>query len=212
MKDRIVKFLILTLATSFVICCAEKNTVLDVTKTNSNENQNSEQRRYEAIWQKLFFREINERIEGTEITNLRDLELPPDSKEIRIWVGFDLSPLRGLILKQNNEEWSALVLPPLDSSNTLRNPQILLPPKNGWANLWKKLEQLEIMTLPDPIDYGDIDGRGVVVEIKSGNSYRTYQYSINNRTGDNYKKIKEICETLSNEFDIELLKYFMSKN
>jgi len=201
------------LSTSLLICCGVKSEVLDVKHNNSTENQNLTQSEYEKPWGKIYFREILERLEGTKITNLRDLELPSNSKEIRIWAGFDTFPLRGLILKQNNEEWMALFLPPLDSSNALENSRTLMPPKNGWGSLWEKLNRLEIMTLPDPMDIGEIDGRGVVIEIKNGNSYRTYKYSgVNKETGDKYKKVLEICNTLSSEFDIELLKYFKPKS
>lgn len=209
MKDRLLKFLALALLTISITDCSEKNKFFDVTETSPLGNQNSMQDQYQKRWEKIYFRSINERMEGTEITSLRDLELPPDSKEIRIWAGFDTSPLRGLILKQNNQESSALFFPPLENSGISQNPRILSPPKNGWESLWDKLEKLEISTLSDPSDIAEIDGGSVIIEIKTSNSYKNYKYSgIEKNKTNNYKKILEICETLSREFDVDLLKYF----
>lgn len=206
MKHIILHFLVISLLASMFICCVERRGMLDDVEVDSNNIQ----KQYQKSWEKIYLKMILERIEETKITDLRYKELPPNSKEIRIWASFDKPSFRGLILSQNNEEWTALFIPPSGSSEKLEDSRLLPPPKMGWINLWAKLDSLEIMTLPDPMDVSEIDGSTVVVEIKNGDSYRNYKYSnLGKMNSNNHKKILEICETLSNEFNIELLKYFV---
>lgn len=209
MRDKLLKCLICFLLACLNVCCLEKAKVIDTSEIDSIKVV-YESTQDKQLWKQLYFREINERLAKTEITDLKNSELTDDSKEIRIWVGFSTNPLRGLVLKQHNEESSALFVPPLYfNSGSPRPPYLLLAPKSGWIILWEKLEKLEIMTLPDPIDTADIDGGSVVIEVKTSNSYRTYKYSsVTVRDNRDHKKVLEICNTLTDEFGVQLIKYY----
>lgn len=161
-------------------------------------------------WEPIFFREINGRIEGTGIKSLRDQEMPPRSREVRVWVGFGVAPLKGVILRQNGEDWSASYLPPSDS--TSRAPLAARPlpaPKSGWQALHEKLEGLGIYTLPDAADIGAAntypDAVGAVVEIKTPDLYRTYKYGgLQPTDKPEIKNVIEILTSLSDEFGVPL--------
>ena len=53
------------------------------------------------LWEKPAFEEIDTRLYGTKIESLKTKKQVSESKEIRIWVGFDASPLRGIVLVNN---------------------------------------------------------------------------------------------------------------
>jgi hypothetical protein len=216
MKSILLRYFIAILIISFTISCSNKDETFESAKASSLEKSKSTQNQIPKTWEKIFFREITERINGSEIKNLRDIEISPNSIEVRIWVGFDLSPLRGLILRQNNGEWTALYVPPIDSSDLPRlRPYLLQPPKSGWESLWERLKSLEILTLPDATEIGlddksTFDSRGVVIEIKTKDSYRTYLYFGLNweKRTEEQRKVFEICNTLSEEFGLHLYYYF----
>lgn len=161
-------------------------------------------------WVRILFQGINARLEGSGIDRLREKELLPGEREVRVWVGFDLYPLNGIILKENEGKWTAVYLPPIKDSSSSRPVTPLKEPKSGWKALWQKLEELGLYTLPDSEDIGATnsypDAKGAVIEIKSSESYRTYMYGgLATPEAEESKKVVEICRTLSREFGIDLL-------
>jgi hypothetical protein len=203
--------MIVSLCLFSLSCSVAKNKAFDNSRVQASETSKpNSTTAVQKSWEPLYFRVINERIEGTELRRLRDQEIPPDSREIRIWTGFDLSPLRGIILRQDDEGWSARYVKPLDkSSETQRTPALLPPPKSGWKILWGKLEGSGILTLPDAIDIGadnpSPDIGSVVVEIKTSDKYRTYKYEgLETSEHLEAQKLLKICRTLSDEFEIPL--------
>jgi len=163
----------------------------------------------EKRWVRIFFREINERIEGSGISPLREKELLPSEKEVRIWVGFDLYPLNGIILRENEGKRTASYVLPVKLSSSSKPIAVLREPKSGWNAVWQRLEELGIYTLPDSEDIGATNGypdaKGAVIEIKTGESYRTYLYGgLKTPEAEETKKVVEICRILSREFGIDL--------
>src|SRR5258706_9060452 len=63
-------------------------------------------------WEKVFFKFIDQRVKEVGYLDLKEKKIPSGSREIRVWVGFDLSPLRGIILEQNDSKWRAIQVPP----------------------------------------------------------------------------------------------------
>ncbi len=193
-----------------LVSCNERERIPDDLQVNLSPSPQLQTDPKDKRWERIFFKEIGSRIEGTDTLNLRDKEISPNSKEVRIWVGFDLYPLKGIILKQNDGNWTAEYFPPIKNSDTsAKKTQLLGEPKSGWKKLWEKLESLEIFTLPDSVDIGATnaypDGKGAVVEIKTFDFYRTYMYGgLATAKREESKKVLEICNTLSREFGIEL--------
>jgi hypothetical protein len=164
----------------------------------------------EKRWEQILFREIDGRIEGSGIAPLREKELLPGEKEVRIWVGFDLYPLNGIILRENEGKWSGSYVVPVKLSSSSKPIAALREPTSGWNALWQRLEELDFYTLPDSEDIGATNGypdaKGAVIEIKTKESYRTYMYGgLRTPEADESKKVVEICRTLSREFGIDLL-------
>lgn len=205
------KFIITAACLLFVSGCAEKAGAPDRARPVPSAVPNVEQRAaVRKKWEPIFFKEISERIEGTDIKSLREQEISPDSREVRVWVGFDLSPLRGVILKQDSGGWSGRYVPRLDgSSDSPRASRPLSSPRTGWKSLWERLESLGIYTLPDAADIGADnpypEAMSVVVEIKTPESYRTYKYSgLYTAERAEAKNVMEIVKSLSDEFGIQL--------
>jgi hypothetical protein len=169
-------------------------------------------------WEKIAFRYINARLAAGDIPALRNLELSEGSEEIRLWVGFDNSPIRGLILRKDNGESTALYIQPLTAPKAGSESTVQLQmPKNGWDNLWTKLDQLHFRELPDATEIGlehnkYLDMRTVVVEVNSQGRYRTYHlFALEVPAEQKYpavRNIREICALLSDEFGVDLLHYF----
>lgn len=217
MKNKIYFFQINIVLILFTVGCYHSTNPTDISKLSNKDFYEIEKNQDVKRWEKIYLKSIDERINGTNIQSLKDLNLASDLIEVRIWVGFDNSPLRGIIFtKQSNGKIEGLFFPPLDNLNKPKTPRLLSSPKNGWDNLWKIISKLEILNLPDSLDIAKIDQGSVVVEIKTPDYYRNYKYSgvndleskAENEYKANYGKLKEFCNFLSDEFEIDLLKYY----
>src|SRR5260221_14398401 len=87
--------------------------------SNNGPGQNSVQLvADQKPWEKIYFQPIEEKLHDARIEQLRTATLTANSVEIRIWAGFDTSPLRGLILRREAGESAAQFLPPSDARNS----------------------------------------------------------------------------------------------
>lgn len=164
----------------------------------------------EKSWESIYFKPIRQRLQSADISDLRETTITHGSREIRIWVGFDTTPLRGLIIKQDADESSATFLPPVDTTNTAVCSKIVPLPKERWDALWTKLDSLEIMNLSDSADTAKIDEGSVIMEIRTQDSYHALKYSgIDSKKDKDHEAMLEICETLEKEFNIKFIKYFL---
>ncbi len=122
----------------------------------------------------------------------------------------DLSSLRGVVLRRIGDQWSAIYLPSTgDPSTQFKQVVSLSGPMSGWESLWEKLNQQDILTLPDAHQVGADnvypDALGVVVEIRSNGSYRAYNYNgFDTSEHVEAKKVNNICKTISREFVVVL--------
>ena len=153
-------------------------------------------------WEEIYFKEIGSRIEGTPILPLRSKPMSPKTKEVRIWIGFGHQSLKAIILENNNGDWAAKFLPPVDkASELLDKSYITVMPKSGWATFWTKLDNLNIINADGDQDVIG-DAKGLVVEIRTGDSYRNYMYNFPPDKSQEGLKAEEICNVLSSEFDL----------
>jgi hypothetical protein len=131
-----------------------------------------------------------------------------DDVEVRVWYGFGLFPLEGLVISRKQGEWSAIHLkadshyqPKKVSRNTLK------PPKSGWEICWQQLVNAGVLTLPDGIDPPDPDAEGYEVQIRNGASYRSYHYVAPEYSElPSAKHMLEIGDIISNEFGLQRFK------
>ncbi len=133
-----------------------------------------------AVWEKIFFESINERARIANLQSLR-VALAKDDLELRVWNGFGLTALEGLVLRRRAGAWSAVHLEGIHTGLPKREYQKQLSePKSGWDNAWRKLMEMGITTLPDAAAIGCsttmLDGMSYVVEFNYERTYRTYLY------------------------------------
>lgn len=168
------------------------------------------------VWEDIFYPEIDRLATDAGLENLRTKHPSPHAVEIRIWVGFDQFATRAFVLKRTGDQWSAVYLPPGNSSKSRRRLIPLSAPKSGWTVLWEKLNREEILTLPDANEVGADnvypDALAIVVEIKSDGSFRSYNYNgFDTSERSEAKKVASICKILSEEFNVINVEYHLLK-
>lgn len=162
------------------------------------------------IWERIYFEEINRTASIAKLPSLRATALPKDDLEVRFWIGFGLTRLRGFDLKRSGGQWSGLFIQSTGERTVRR--LTLQAPGSGWEELWQKLVNKGILTLPDATSIrceGNVeDGVGYVVEYNTDNAYRTYLYD-----NPQYAKCKEakqmieIVEIFNRELGPQLPRY-----
>jgi hypothetical protein len=158
-----------------------------------------------ADWVPIFFRSINRRAELAQLSDLKSASLPENDLEIRVWSGFGVSALRGFVLKRQGGHWLAAHIPSIKPSDPNSHHAVPVVPRSGWEQLWERITEDGILTLPDSsqLPGGDdsiLDGVSYVVEINMNHTYRTYMYS-NPRHHDSLeaKRMVNIIDTLYKE-------------
>jgi hypothetical protein len=160
-----------------------------------------------ASWEHIYFREINAVTNLSGLTELRKTDVADGDVEVRIWWGFGLSPLGGIVLKRTSGQWSAIHLKADNYSEPQRaERKELRPPKSGWDAVWQRLVNARILTLPDAseigCDVGGLDGMAFVVETNNDRTYRTYRYDQPTYARcDEARQMVEISEIIADEFD-----------
>lgn len=164
-------------------------------------------------WESIFFNgvenhkfgSINQITKLGGLTELRKTIVRKGDIELRIWKGFGLEPLEGVILKQVDGKWSALHLKEIDFDKVA--VENLTPPKSGWEYFWQQLVDKEILTLRDSSEIncgeGGIDGESYVVEINQNKIYRTYRLSPSYSEGKcrEVNQMIDISNLIGEEFD-----------
>lgn len=169
-----------------------------------------------ASWVEIFFGEmpgiarpgLDKIARQNGFSILKEVILPDNDLEVRLWVGFGKYGNDGLILKRDSGNWSAINLREMSCHFEKRGKYKLESPKSGWETLWQKLIDTGILTLPDSseLEYKNLveDGKGYVVETNHDYVYRTYQYS--NPDKEKLKEAKQmikIGEIIADEFGLE---------
>lgn len=161
----------------------------------------------QAAWEPIFFEAINKRAAIANLPTLRAEPLPKDDLEVRVWIGFGLTPLTGFDLKRSAGQWSGTYLAAISPRLPSDRYQRVLSPKSGWESLWRRLTAAGILSLPDAeminCSGAALDGVCYVVETKLENTYRTYLYDNPQYARcSEAKKIIEIGNILYDEFAV----------
>ena len=174
-----------------------------------------------TTWESIFFQTIDRVSEAANWPPLREVGVPSGALEVRIWIGFGLSHLQALRLCRHDGKWTGFYTSEIFQfgklirdgdewrmTYTAYQPslQILtLTPQTNWKNLWNKIKELGILTLPDastlPNNKPVLDGVCYVIEINDGGQYRTYMYD-NPDCQEHPEAVKllQIIKTLRYEF------------
>lgn len=169
----------------------------------------------DAKWVPIFFestglasKSINERTKEANLPSLRTVLLPEKDLEVRVWAGFGVTGVDGLVLRRYSNQWSAIYLQGVAERPPFPNAQtVLTTPKSGWEAAWQRFIAAGIVTLPDASvlgcdTYGK-DGTSYVVEINMNKTYRTYSYPDPTYLKcDEAKQMKRIQEIIADEFGL----------
>ena len=127
---------------------------------------------------------------------LRETGMADGDLEVRVWIigGFP----HGLRLFCHQGEWAGFYTGIFLSTYELK-------PKTSWEELWKKVEALGILDLPDSSSIPNylplMGGMGYIVEINNGEHYRTYKHSnLKHQEYPEAKQMMEIIKTFRDEF------------
>ncbi|CAN5557584.1 hypothetical protein BH10ACI1_BH10ACI1_26510 [soil metagenome] len=158
-------------------------------------------------WEKTFFKGIDEVTESAGLEKLREKNLHKKDIEIRVWRGFGLGPLEGMIFNQTDNQWAVYYLSQDEKSELTKANvnQLLRNPKSGWDSFIKQIYDAGILELPDldaiNCDVSTIDGMSYVVEIYKDKVYRTYRYnSLSEKKCNEGKQMNEIAKIIAKEF------------
>jgi len=191
---------ILTIGLAFILCAAGVTGWF-----YSRESKKLELQIPNSAWEPIFFRSINETTELSGLDKLREVKLNEGDIEVRVWRGFGLADLEGVVLQRTNNHWKAFHL----KADHYIEPQQaelkeLNPPKSGWEDFWKDLTEQGLLTLRDPSETGcedrGLDGTGYVVEINQNRIYRTYQMREDGECSG-VQQMEEIDDLIGVEFD-----------
>ena len=159
----------------------------------------------DSRWEQIFFKLIDRTTELGELKELRKTRLYGDDIEIRVWRGFGLGDLEGVILKRTNNQWKAFHVKADDYAEPQQvEVKELNAPKSGWNSFWKNVTEKRLLTLRDPSEKNcedsGLDGTGYVVEINHNKIYRTYQMREGGKC-DGVQQMEEIDDFTGEEFD-----------
>lgn len=167
-------------------------------------------------WVRIYFeteglasKSIDELTTQANLPKLRTLLLPDNDLDIRIWVGFGIQGVDGLILRRSSDQWSGIHFHGMAESPPFPNSkETLLQPKSGWATSWQRLVDAGILRLPDASELQCRtyikDGTSYVVEINMNRGYRTYLYdNPTHATCNEAKQMIRIGEIIADEFGLE---------
>ena len=163
-------------------------------------------------WGSILYPYLDQHTSLVKLAELRSTSLPQEDLEVRVWLGFGLTPLEGFILKRTAGQWSAFYL---EGDNYYEPKKVkmreLLPPHSSWESCWERLVAAGIRTVPDSseIDYdvGGTDGWAYLVELREGDSYRAfhYQFPEYSRRAE-ARQVLEIGNTIGDEFQLPSFK------
>jgi len=177
----------------------------------------------------IAFKSMDEFSEAAKWPPLRKVGVPVGSLEIRVWL-FRGRGQRIIRLLHHEGKWTGLFS---NHANKFQKPVrdgdewklefiedylshpfvpvLALTPQTNWESLWKKLETMGILTLPDsstlPNDLIIPDGVAYVIEMNDGVQYRVYKF--NNPKRQEWPeavKMIQIIQTLREEFNQSLPK------
>jgi hypothetical protein len=159
-------------------------------------------------WEPIFFKAIDERARIANLKTLRSAALPDGDLEVRVWFGFGLTALEGLVLRRVAGQWFAIYLDGVvDKVNSNKSKRNLHAPKSGWDLCWQRLQDAGLLTLPDAAAIGcsgnATDGMSYVVEYNHAGIYRTYLYDNPNYAKcDEAKRMIRLVNLISEEFGV----------
>jgi len=154
----------------------------------------------------ILFREINKTTSLANLPELRKVRVADGDIEVRVWRGFGLSRLEGVLIERMDGQWFGYHIK-ADQYADPKSVKVeqLETPKSGWEAFWKNIVDKGLLTIQqssaNECDIPSVDGIGYVVEINLGNTYRNYFYPEGSKKCNEAKQMDEIGEIIGLEFD-----------
>jgi hypothetical protein len=112
------------------------------------------------------------------LPDLRKSPASPDDVELRLWHGFGLTGVEGLVLRRTQWCWSAERIVAITQTDCYERRST--PRSADWLIVWRQVETMDLAALPSkpPRDPMKIvtDGYSYVIELKTGAIYRSFVY------------------------------------
>jgi len=144
----------------------------------------------------------------SNLAELRKVRLRKGDIEVRVWRGFGLGLLEGVLIKREGGEWYGLhIREIIDQYAEVQSVALvqLSGPNGGWESFWGKLVDKGLLQFPltpeNECERKYIDGILYVVEINQNGTYRNYQYLEGAEECRESKQMTEIGEIIGLEFD-----------
>ncbi len=144
------------------------------------------------------------------LSTLRTSKLSDDSDiEIRIWAGFDLEPIRVLIVEKRKDRLQGRYLEATDKELGKKRKKVLFKSQEQLERIWKVFKKFGIETIPDEADVVELepdeDSGVVIVEVLNQRGYRYFLYTPPcSPTNAEARRLANILKTIRQEFDIKL--------
>jgi hypothetical protein len=156
----------------------------------------------------LFAEIIDARVKSANLSPLNSKDLKRDDLEFRVWVGFGKKPLEGFVIERTDGQWKGAFLESMNATTEPPYRRALSSPKSGWEQLWSRLVDSGLLTLPDSSRLkGEAmvhDGTSYVVEVKKEGIYRKYRYgNPDHQVWEEARQILKIADALYTEFGVE---------
>jgi hypothetical protein len=180
-----------------------------------------------------FAEHINSVAEAIGLPPLREVELPKDYRELRLWNGFGIAGpfsllriiVRDTSVKGEMFKWGDAPSSEPDAATIRADREIMrrlfrcpasvvkggvewcevqFPPDFNWKRVLERLEVYRVWSLPDQRGAGGHDGFTLVVEARVGAAYRTYDYWITDDENPDEQDAAALGETVFGTLDEEM--------
>lgn len=163
-------------------------------------------------WQKSVFPTLNKILISSGIKPLAESKTDAETIEIRVWVGFGIVNLRGVILRKSSDSFKALYL----NEDPDRNSFVIseLNPGNlNYESFIQQLQSLGLLQIPDECELiykrePEEDADSIVIEVRMGDNYRAIMYENpgNDKSASpESKKLLEMSKLIEFNFSVDLL-------
>jgi hypothetical protein len=136
------------------------------------------------------------------LPDLEEMQISRGDIGLRLWDGFGLTGIRGLVLQRTRGVWRASLVEPKVSGGGYRVRQ--LPDTVAWAERWAEAIRAGLLNVEPVASRADglvaRDGYAVVVELYEGGRYRTAgSEAVDAPCGTDTRRLLEIAEILLGE-------------
>jgi hypothetical protein len=137
------------------------------------------------------------------LQELRTISLPKEDQEVRIWRGFGLGNLEGVILSEHAGTWSAKHVVADDSLRPTGATVTELPePRHGWPQMKADMSSALLNSFSASCgEEAQVDGIGYVIEVNKDGIYRTARFPDSSHTCLQSVTVKQLAVEIAREFD-----------